>query len=530
MRTKLARCGVGASVGLLTAAVALGVGEVVAAFVRPAAAPVIVVGNRFILLTPEPVKRWAIRNVGTNDKTLLLSGIYIGIAVFAVVVGLLALRRLVYGLIGIAVFGVVGAYAALSTNAHRGSDVVPTIFGTLAALAVLVGLVRAAGTDAELAARPRPQRGRRDDDPADASPASVLANRRGFLQGSVGAAALAALAGFGGRAAQHARFDVSEARAKVRLPVPAAPVAPVVNGADLGKSGVPWITPNGRFYRIDTALSVPQIDPKNWSLRIHGMVGREITLSYADLLARPQIERWITLCCVSNDVGGPLISNARFLGARLADVLREAGVHDGADQIVMTSSDGMTIGAPTAVVMDGRDALIAVGMNGETLPIPHGFPARIVVPGLYGYVSACKWVVDIEATTFAAKRAYWVQGGWAAQTDIKLESRIDTPHSGKTVKVGQSAAIAGVAWDQHVGVSRVEVQVDNGDWLAARLASVPSTDTWRQWVLPWTPPKAGSYTLRVRAVDAAGTVQPSMRADVFPSGATGLHTITVSAR
>ena len=184
MRTKLARCGVGASVGLLTAAVALGVGEVVAAFVRPAAAPVIVVGNRFILLTPEPVKRWAIRNVGTNDKTLLLSGIYIGIAVFAVVVGLLALRRLVYGLIGIAVFGVVGAYAALSTNAHRGSDVVPTIFGTLAALAVLVGLVRAAGTDAELAARPRPQRGRRDDDPAEASPAPVLANRRGFLQGS----------------------------------------------------------------------------------------------------------------------------------------------------------------------------------------------------------------------------------------------------------------------------------------------------------------------------------------------------------
>jgi DMSO/TMAO reductase YedYZ molybdopterin-dependent catalytic subunit len=260
------------------------------------------------------------------------------------------------------------------------------------------------------------------------------------------------------------------------------------------------------------------------------MVDREIRLNYDQLLARPQIERWITLCCVSNEVGGPLVGNARFLGARLSDLLREAGVHPDADQLVMSSSDGMTIGAPTAVVMDGRDSMIAVGMNGEPLPVAHGFPARIVVPGLYGYVSACKWVVDIEASTFDAQRAYWVQGGWAAKTDIKLQSRIDTPHSGGKVDVGKPVAIAGVAWDQHVGVSKVQVQVDDGEWLSARLASVPSSDTWRQWVLPWTPPKTGAYTVRVRAVDAAGNVQPPQRRDVYPSGATGLHTITVRAR
>jgi DMSO/TMAO reductase YedYZ molybdopterin-dependent catalytic subunit len=530
VRAKLDRLGVGAAIGVLSAAVALGVGEVVAALVRPAAAPVIAVGNRFIVLTPEPVKRWAIRSFGTHDKSVLLSGIYIVIAALAVVVGVLALRRLVYGLAGIAVFGGVGIYCALTANAHQGSDVVPTIFGTAAALAAMVLLTRTAAPAAE------PEPSARSTQAAAAPADRFVADRRGFLAGSAVAAGLAAVAGFGGRAAQHARFDVAQARANVTLPppvaavVPPAPVAAIANGPDLGKSGTPWNTPNANFYRIDTAIEPPQIDPKNWSLRIHGMVDHEIKLSYSDLLARPLIERWITLSCVSNEVGGTLVGNARFLGARLADILREAGVHDRADQLVLTSVDGMSIGAPTAVVMDGRDSMIAVGMNGEPLPVKHGFPARIVVPGLYGYVSACKWVVDIEATTFAARQAYWVQGGWAAQTDIKIASRIDTPHNGATVNAGQPVAIAGVAWDQHVGISRVEVQVDSGAWLSARLAPVPSVDTWRQWVLPWTPPKAGSYAVRVRAVDAAGTVQSAEHRDVYPSGATGLHTITVRAR
>jgi DMSO/TMAO reductase YedYZ molybdopterin-dependent catalytic subunit len=510
---------VGALVGVLSAGVALGVGEVVAAFDRPRASPVIAVGNRFIILTPESVKRWAIRTFQASDKPVLLFGIYVGIAVFAVIVGILALRRLAYGLAGLAGFTAIGVYCALTANAARGTDVVPTLVGAAAAAVALVLLARAAGSDAEY--------GREFDDPDALGP--PVADRRGFLMGSAAAAGVALIGGLGGRAVQRARFSVAKVRAKLVLPVPSSP-APAVTNADLGRSGVPWQTPNGKFYRVDTALSVPQIDPKDWKLRIHGMVDRPMTLTYQQLLDRPLIERWITLCCVSNEVGGGLIGNAKFLGARLADVLREAGVHADADQLVLTSDDGMTIGAPTAVVLDGRDAMLAIGMNDQPLPINHGFPVRTVVPGLYGYVSACKWIVDIEASTFAKQRAYWVEGGWAEHPPIQLESRIDTPKNGSTVDSGSAVAIAGVAWDQHVGVSKVQVQIDGGAWLDARLAPVPSTDTWRQWVVSWTPPRSGSYVVKVRAVDGQGNVQTTHAAQPFPSGASGLHTITVRAR
>ena len=501
--------GAGALIGVGAAAIAVGVGELVAAFVRPEASPVIAVGNAVILLTPESLKRPAIGSVGTNDKFFLLLGIYLLLAVFGAFVGDLALRRLWYGLVGIGVFAGFGVFCALYANASRATDVIPTLVGAAAAAVALVALVGLTN--------------HREDAPDPTE-------RRRFLLGSAGVAATAALSGFGGRALQHARFDVTAERRQVALPKVAASALP--RGVDLGKSGRPWATPNGSFYRIDTALDVPQLRPQDWQLRIHGMVDKPITLTYKELLARPLIERWITLCCVSNVVGGPLIGNARWLGARLADLLREAGIHRDSDQLLMTSIDGMTIGAPTQVVMDGRDALVAVGMNGVPLPQEHGFPARIVVPGLYGYVSACKWVVDINATTFAAHEAYWPQGGWTSgqlETAIRLESRIDTPRSGRTVTAGRPTAIAGVAWDQHVGVSKVEVQIDDGAWQSARLATVPSTDTWRQWVLAWTPPASGTYRLRVRATDAKGRVQPQVNQPVFPSGATGWHTITVQA-
>lgn len=509
MRGRTGLLGLGALVGLLSAGVAIGIGETVAALFRPASAPVLAVGNRFVRLTPETVKRWAIRTFGTNDKHVLLAGIYVVLAVFAIVIGVLALRRLAYGLAGIGVFAGLGVYAALTQPAAASSDVVPTLVGAAAAAAVLAVLVRLLDEQSQT-------------DP-DHSP-----DRRRLLQAGAASAGVAVLGGFGGRAAQHARFDVSAARAKVRLPAP-ADTAAVPVGADLGAGVVPWQTPNGKFYRIDTALQLPQVDPASWSLRIHGMVDNPVTLSFADLLARPLIERWITLCCVSNPVGGDLVGNALFRGVRLADVLREAGVHDASDQLLMTSVDKLTIGAPTKVVMDGRDALIAVGMNGAPLPVAHGFPARIVVPGLYGYVSACKWVIDIEATTFKDAAAYWVQGGWAQQTDIKLMSRIDTPRNTSKIPAGKPAAIAGVAWDQHVGVSKVEIQINDEEWLPARLANVPSSDTWRQWVVTWTPPKPGEYTIKVRATDGRGTPQLEFYRDVYPSGATGLHTILLHA-
>lgn len=529
-----ARTCAGALAGLLSAAVALGVGELVAALVRPAAAPLIVVGNRIVLATPESVKRWAIRTFGTHDKTVLLTGIFVVAAVGAALVGALAVRRLSYGYAGVGLFALVGCYCALTTAAHKGGDVVPTLVGAAVAVLVLRELVAAIGrsSGAEEPASPSvehpPEQAADDPGPA---PRAGLPRRRSFLLGVAVSAALAAAAGFGGRALQAARFSVEQARKSVRLPPAVAPAPALPAGTDLRVSPVPWATSNENFYRIDTQLEVPQVNPDSWRLRIHGMVDHDVTLDYQQLLALPMVERWITLCCVSNEIGGPLIGTARFLGARLPDVLRSAGLQRGADQLLMTGVEGTTIGAPTAVVMDGRDALIAVGMNGEPLPTEHGFPARIVVPGLYGYVSACKWVVDIEATTFATK-AYWVQGGWAQQTDIKLMSRIDTPSGGQVLHVGQPAVLAGVAWDQHVGISRVQVQVDERPWQAARLAAVPSADTWRQWALNWTPTAAdsGHHLLRVRAIDARGRVQSSERHDVFPAGATGLHTVSVTVR
>jgi DMSO/TMAO reductase YedYZ molybdopterin-dependent catalytic subunit len=507
---------IGGLIGVLCAAVAVGVGEAVAAFVRPAAAPVIAVGNRIILLTPESAKRSAINSLGTNDKTFLLTAIYVLLAAFGALVGQLALRRLGYGLAGIAIFAGFGTYCALTAHASRSTDVLPTLVGAALAAAALVVLVRVV----------------QHEDATSRAAEPVLYERRSLLQAGAATAGLAAIAGLAGRAVLHSRFDVAAERKQLALPRADRPAAPVPRGTDLRRSGTAWQTPNGSFYRVDTALVLPQIRPADWSLRVHGMVERELTIDYRQLLARPLVEHWITLCCVSNEVGGKLIGNARWLGARLADLLREAGISPDADQLLFSSADGMSIGAPTKVVMDGREALLAIGMNGRPLPVEHGFPVRTVVPGLYGYVSACKWIVDIEATTFAERHAYWVSGGWlsgARLPHIELESRIDTPRSGAKLAAGRPVAVAGVAWDQHVGVSKVELQVDDGPWLPARLASVPSTDTWRQWVVAWTPPRPGSYTLRVRATDAAGRPQTEHRADPFPAAATGLHTITVKA-
>ena len=507
--------GLGAVIGILSAGLAVGVGEAITVFVRPAASPIIVVGNRIILLTPETIRRWAIRQFGTDDKPALLTGIYIGIAVFAIVVGIFALYRLWLGLAGIAAFGAIGVYCALTTHASRASDVVPTLFAAAAGLFAMTRLVRSV---LEEGAATSPDSNR------------LIANRRQFLRVASAVGIGAAVTGVGGSVTATNRYSVSKVRASVTLPAAASPAPVLINGTDLGKSPVPFSTPLADFYRIDTALTLPQIDPKNWTLNIHGMVDRPVRLTYRDILARPLIERWITLACVSNFVGGNLISNTRFLGAPLADILTEAGLHKGADQLVSRSSDGMTIGTPTAAVMDGRDAMLAVGMNGQPLPIAHGFPVRMVVPGLYGYVSACKWIVDIEVTTFAKFDSYWVAQGWVQQAPIVISSRIDTPKSGAQLTVGQPVTVAGVAWEQHVGVGEVEVQVDNGVWQPARLAPVPSVDTWQQWVLSWRPETAGMHTLRVRATDRNGKMQSGVDHDPFPRESTGWHTISVNVR
>ncbi len=277
---------------------------------------------------------------------------------------------------------------------------------------------------------------------------------------------------------------------------------------------------------MDTALDVPAVDASTWSLRIHGMVDREVTLTLAELLELPTIERDITLSCVSNQVGGPYVGNARWIGIPLSTVLELAGVQAGADQIVSRSIDGMTIGTPTAVALDGRDAMLAVGMNGEPLPAVNGYPVRMLVPGLYGYVSATKWLVELELTTFSAYDPYWVQRGWANEAPVKTMSRIDAPRPLATVPAG-NVTVGGVAWAQHRGIDAVEIRIDEGDWKAARLSVLDSIDTWRQWTFDWTA-TAGRHRLEVRATDADGATQPEAREEPFPNGATGWHSVVVT--
>jgi DMSO/TMAO reductase YedYZ molybdopterin-dependent catalytic subunit len=525
----------GAVAGLLAAALALGVAQLVAGITGSAGVPVIAVGSAAIDLTPVPVKDFAIQHFGSDDKLVLLSGIVVVLALFAAVTGIMAMRRRVLGLAGLIVFGAIGAAAVLTRPVTRPVDVVPTLVGVAAGAVALMALVRALRGPGPAAGRNMPA----ETTPADAAPAAAAPartvppentpaqpGRRRFLLTAAGTA-VAAAAGAGLGQVLLRRFNVNSARALVALPRPRirGPLPPAA--AQLPIPGISrFTTPNASFYRVDTALALPQVPPDQWRLRVHGMVARELDISFEDLLKRPLTEADITIACVSNQVGGPYVGNTRWLGASLAALLREAGVQRGADQILSTSADGWTCGTPVETVMDGRNALVAVGMNGQPLPVAHGFPARMVVPGLYGYVSATKWLVDIELTTFAAQKSYWVQRGYTAQAPIKTESRIDVPKPLQQVKAGRTA-VAGVAWAPHRGIERVQVRADGGAWNDAQLAEVPGIDTWRQWVWQWdaTP---GLHQLEVRATDGTGATQPSQRVPIFPNGATGWDSVAVS--
>jgi DMSO/TMAO reductase YedYZ molybdopterin-dependent catalytic subunit len=497
------RTGWGALAGIASAAVALGVAEVVAVATGPRSAPIVAVGGVVVDNVPEPVKQFAIDVFGVHDKTALLIGTSLLLTAFAALIGVAAAHDIRLGYAGVGLFAVIGAVAAWTRPGAGPGAALPSIVGAAVGAAALWALLAGPlrlGAESEA--------------------------RRRFLATTGGIIVAAVVAGGFGRLLS-SRRDVSRAREALTLPSPADPAPPVPAAADLRVPGLgPYVTPNADFYRIDTALVVPRVDPRTWRLRIHGRVRRPMTLTYDDLLRRRLVERHITLACVSNEVGGDLIGNARWLGVRLADLLDEAAPDDGADQVVGRSADGWTCGSPTEVLRDGRDALLAIGMNGEPLPIEHGFPARVVVPGLYGYVSACKWVVELELSSFADFDAYWVPRGWAAQAPIKTQSRIDTPRSGREAKAG-TVTVAGVAWAQHRGIVGVEVRVDDGPWQAATLASTVSRDTWRQWSWRWeaTP---GEHTLSVRATDATGQVQPGRRQPVAPDGATGWHTVRVT--
>jgi DMSO/TMAO reductase YedYZ molybdopterin-dependent catalytic subunit len=524
--------------GLVAGAVALGIAQLVAGAFAPSAFPVVAVGDAVVDLSPAPLKEWAIRSFGEGDKTVLLGGILVVLTACAAGLGMLAGRRIAYGLAGLAGFGAVGLAAALGrpgaaeTAVDAVAAALPTLAGAVAGCAALILLIRRAEvppTPEESAARPAEAEAGAG---AEEWPAVMRAgsdrwavDRRALLQGTVGGLLVAGAGGFVGRALAGGRA-VDAARLGLALPSPAEPAGQLPAGADLRIRGLgPFVTPNRDFYRVDTALIVPQVDPERWTLAIHGMVDRPIEITFAELLRRPLVEADVTLCCVSNEVGGPYIGNARWLGVRMADVLREAGLQADADMLLSRSADGWTCGTPVDVVMDGRDSLFAIAMNGEVLPVDHGFPVRQVIPGLYGYVSATKWVVDIKVTRFDRDEAYWTPKGWAAKGPVKTQSRIDVPSPGARVPAGR-VTIAGVAWAQHRGVDAVEVRVDGGEWRLARLADVPGPDTWRQWTIDWELP-AGRHRLEVRATDGTGEVQTAALAPPRPDGATGHHAVTI---
>ncbi|MGH3446713.1 MAG: molybdopterin-dependent oxidoreductase [Nocardioidaceae bacterium] len=514
--------GYGMVVGLVAAGFGLAVSELLSGLFHHRVSPVTAVAESVIALAPGSVAEWVIGLVGQHDKQLVIGMTLLGLVVISAAVGALSLRSVwaaegLFVLMGVVL--VLAVHARLSTSS---STYIPAVAGVLAAMIALTVLATRATATAT-----RQGEGTTPQPVTDAEPAL---SRRGFVMTAGVFAGAAVVAGAGGRLLGRSRRAVEAARGQLTLP-PGRGLHPPVRGVkppgvEVGVDGVaPWVTPQRTFYRIDTALAVPEILPGDWQLRVHGMVDREVTLTYQDLLDRGLRDAWVTLCCVSNPVGGGLIGNAHWSGVRIADILAEAGIHPDADAVLSTSADGWTAATPLGALTDGRNSMLAVAMNGEPLTSEHGFPVRMVVPGLYGYVSATKWVVDLEVTRFDDVSGYWTERGWSPRGPVKTESRIDVPDNQQRLAAGK-IAIAGVAWAQHTGITGVEVRVDEGQWMQARLAADPTTDCWRQWVYTWdaTP---GEHQLQVRATDESGYTQTGEVADVVPDGATGWDTISV---
>lgn len=494
-----------AGAGVLGAATVLGVGHLVAAMVDPDASPFLVLGSTMVDLTPRPLKDFAIRQFGANDKAVLFLAMAVVMVVGAAVAGLLERRRRFAGVALLAALGAVTLVAALQRPTATPSFALPALVGTVAGALALRALMDAAETD------------------------PTAPGRRKFLGVAAGVGVLALGAAAGGRWLTERLRDSVGDREVFALPAVDAPAPPPPVEATAPVGGVTrFVTPNNQFYRVDTALRLPALPSGEWRLRVHGMVEREVVYDFEALRGRRAVERMVTLTCVSNEVGGDLAGNAVWTGYPLADLLAEAGVRPDADMLLSRSIDGFTASTPVSAILDGRDALLAIGMNGEPLPIQHGYPARLVIPGLYGYVSATKWVVDLELTRFDRATAYWTDRGWADRAPIETASRIDVPGSFGKVPAGE-VVVAGVAWAQRRGITAVEVQVDDRPWQPATLAAEYSTDTWRQWYWRWdaTP---GTHTLRVRATDGTGAVQTEERTPPFPDGATGWHSRVVTVQ
>ncbi|MFJ7748391.1 molybdopterin-dependent oxidoreductase [Arthrobacter sp. NPDC097144] len=497
--------------GLVAVGLAVAAGELSAALLSPSLSPVTAVGSVVIDAMPGPVKDWAIGLFGTADKAAFLVAMAAIIALSGAAAGVLQLRRPPAGAVVIGLFGAAGLVAVLTRAQVSALSLLPPLLAGAVGILVLRALTARLGRW-------------RDSRPEEAG-----ARRRDVLMTLGGGAAVGVVSGALAGGSRAGQVNTVALRDGVALPAAVTPAAPIPAGAELGIAGLdPVLTPAADFYRIDTALSVPLVNPDEWTLKVTGLVDREVEISFAELLAKPLQESYVTLACVSNEVGGSLIGNAKWLGWPVRNLLAAAGVQPGADMVLSTSKDGWTASTPLEALTDNRDALLAVGMNGAPLPLEHGFPVRLVVPGLYGYVSATKWVTELKVTRFADEVAYWTQRGWTERGPVKLSSRIDTPSRGAAADAGP-VTVAGMAWAQHTGIRGVQVRVDGGDWQDADLASSISADTWVQWSaqLDLEP---GEHEVTVRAIDANGTEQDETERPVVPDGATGLHTIRVKVR
>jgi DMSO/TMAO reductase YedYZ molybdopterin-dependent catalytic subunit len=505
--------------GVAAAALALGTGELVAGVDSRLRSPIEAVATEVIDRAPRPVERFAIETFGSNDKQVLVIGILALSAVFGAVLGIVARRRPLAGAIGMAAFGLLGVLASLGTPNATAVAAVPSVAAAVAgalALRLLVPTPAAASLADGAGDGARP--------PAPLTRGGV-GSRRAFLGLTAAVTASAAVAAAGGRALR-GRFSAAESRAGVTLPRPAAPLPPIPATAEAGVEGIaPFVTPNRDFYRVDTALIVPQVRAEDWTLSVTGMVDEPFELTYAELSDLDIVEADITMTCISNQVGGNLVGNARWLGVLTRDLLDLARPQRRADQLVGRSTDGYTCGFPIEAAYD-RPCLVAIGMNGEPLPLRHGFPARLVTPGIYGYVGSTKWLTEVEVTTFDAFDQYWVPRGYAEQAPIKTMARIDTPRSFESVAAGR-VMVGGVAWAQTRGISAVEIRIDDGDFEPAVLADEVARETWRQWRYEWdaTP---GRHDLTVRAVDGTGERQIEERAEPLPDGASGWMSLVVN--
>ena len=557
-RTRRRRWLAGGAAGLLAGGAAIAASEAVAALLTGVTSPLLAVGNRAVDTTPRPVKEWAISAFGSHDKQVLVGGVVATVALVAVVAGALGVRRPRLALGAFVALSLVAGAAAASdraSTASAGQRLLPVAALVVVGVAALLVLLRALRTPARTSApggvRATDDAPTRAEGPAaldvlesghDRKPRLLVRDllpermagddlptsfdRRAFLQAAAVVGGVVVVGGgvretFGGSAAAGDRTGIT-------LPRPSSPAPRLPAGTMLDVDGItPHLTPSNAFYRVDTALRVPDVPLDGYTLKIHGMVDKELELSFDDLLRRRLVERRITLTCVSNPVGGKYVGNATWLGVPVRDLLEEVGVRDGADAVKSTSADKMTIGTPLQALDDPhRDALIAVGMNGAPLPLQHGFPVRMVVPGLYGYVSATKWLVDLEVTRFADFKAYWSTRGYSVKAPIKTSSRIDVPKPFQRVKAGR-VPVAGVAWSQDRGIRKVEVAVDGGGWHEAKLAEQDNIDTWRQWVWMWDA-GPGNHTIEVRATDDTGYTQTDARASIAPNGSTGWHNVNVT--